>query len=337
MEKSSTKIYLSNQRHSAIGELCGAIDDTDIPEMVVETYSDALLTPSNHVFVKGRYVPTGIINPFDDKKLTTYKSLKLYIKSAFILEKVYHKGTYLFVTDALSYNYYHWICEALPRLLMMTDRYPNATVILPKYLKKYPLILDTLHILEWKSVWIDTDLTNIFATMVTVQTNPRYAIVDPQLQQRVKQLLFKNIAVDVNKAATRKIYISRSKSVYRKIKNEENIVSLVKSRGYEVLYAEDYTFAEQVNIFNETKYLIAMHGAGLTNTMFMQPDSNVLEIRIDKWMEQPLCFWRLANMFMIRWSYFLTPSQADGTNFTDVYIDEQTFAAELKAFDDCVL
>ena len=36
---------------------------------------------------------------------------------------------------------------------------------------------------------------------------------------------------------------------------------------------------EQLDIFSNCKTLIAIHGAGLTNMIFMQPNSNILEIR----------------------------------------------------------
>lgn len=49
--------------------------------------------------------------------------------------------------------------------------------------------------------------------------------------------------------------------------------------GFETVYAEDLSFDEQRNLFFETKILVTPHGAGLTNVLFMQPGTKVLELK----------------------------------------------------------
>ncbi len=45
-----------------------------------------------------------------------------------------------------------------------------------------------------------------------------------------------------------------------------------------VVFHGAMTFKEQVDVMASTSVLIALHGAGLTNLMFMQPGTVVIEI-----------------------------------------------------------
>ena len=46
--------------------------------------------------------------------------------------------------------------------------------------------------------------------------------------------------------------------------------------GFETVYTEELSFAEQVRLFSETRCLVSIHGAGLTNLMFMPPGGHML-------------------------------------------------------------
>ena len=71
-----------------------------------------------------------------------------------------------------------------------------------------------------------------------------------------------------NKQATRRVYISRRDASLRKLVNEEELISALQQRGFEIVTPSELSFAGQVALFNEAGVIIGPHGAGLTNIVF---------------------------------------------------------------------
>ena len=70
-----------------------------------------------------------------------------------------------------------------------------------------------------------------------------------------------------------------NKKLFNRIDNEEKLEEYFASCGFEIVYPEDFkTFEEQINFFNEVKTVVSLSGAGLTNAIFMQQGSNVVEL-----------------------------------------------------------
>src|SRR5690625_7442986 len=60
--------------------------------------------------------------------------------------------------------------------------------------------------------------------------------------------------------------------------NEDLIWPLFERDGFERVFTERMSFAEQVRLMQETSVLAAPHGAGLTNMMFCREGTHVIEI-----------------------------------------------------------
>jgi len=75
-----------------------------------------------------------------------------------------------------------------------------------------------------------------------------------------------------------KIYISREKAEVRKVENEEELVTLLKSNGYRKVFMEDYSFLEQLSIIRNAKNIIALHGQGIANILFAKDNAKLYEL-----------------------------------------------------------
>ena len=64
----------------------------------------------------------------------------------------------------------------------------------------------------------------------------------------------------------------------RNIVNENEIIKALKKKGYARVFLEDYSVQEQASMFFQAKAIIGVHGSGLTNLVFCQPKTKVLEI-----------------------------------------------------------
>jgi len=78
----------------------------------------------------------------------------------------------------------------------------------------------------------------------------------------------------------RKVFLSRDKKLYtRGLANEDDVISMLKKYDFEVVYAEHLTVDEQIKVFQETKYLVALTGMGLIQQFFMNyEEAHVIEI-----------------------------------------------------------
>ena len=75
-----------------------------------------------------------------------------------------------------------------------------------------------------------------------------------------------------------RIYITRQRAHYRQVINEPQVIDSLKSQGFTPVALETYSILEQVQLFASAKAIIAPHGAGLTNLMFCQPTTTVIEL-----------------------------------------------------------
>ncbi len=83
---------------------------------------------------------------------------------------------------------------------------------------------------------------------------------------------------DTTLISPERIYISRGKTITRRVVNEEEVIHCLKEFNVVPIYLEDWTVAEQIQIFASAEVIVGPHGAGLANLAFCQPGTRVIEI-----------------------------------------------------------
>jgi capsular polysaccharide biosynthesis protein len=82
-----------------------------------------------------------------------------------------------------------------------------------------------------------------------------------------------------SRAGTReRIYISRANARRRRILNEAEVGSLLDSRGFRTVFAEQMKIAELAPLVRRAALVVAPHGAGITNVAFARSGIGVLEL-----------------------------------------------------------
>mgnify|MGYP000262368370 CR=1 FL=1 len=130
-------------------------------------------------------------------------------------------------------------------------------------------------------------------------------MVDSELIQKLRlQLLNYSESINMNHVPRcEKIYISRSKQKIRKIENEFLLFDFLDKNGYSIVYFEDYSFWEQVQLMKNATDLIAPHGANLVNMLVMQENAKIIEINQKDTSSATLCYWTLANALKFEYNY----------------------------------
>lgn len=96
---------------------------------------------------------------------------------------------------------------------------------------------------------------------------------------------------DENNIDSDKIYVSRQESPKRHITNYEEFKRMVTKKGFVEIRPEEYTYEQQISIFDNANILIGPHGSGLMNMLF-STDANIIEI-VNK------DHWRTSNFFIL--------------------------------------
>lgn len=95
--------------------------------------------------------------------------------------------------------------------------------------------------------------------------------------QWFRERVFKFFGVDGIRP-WRRIFVTRRSARVRKIKNEKQIRAALSSKGFETVELEKLSLSEQVKTFAEARCVVAQHGAGLTNILYMHSGSRVIEL-----------------------------------------------------------
>ena len=206
-------------------------------------------------------------------------------------------------------NYYHWMTETLPRISVWA-KHPWATQI-PLLLPENPpsFCIESIQALN-------PDLPLLFFNGANelLKVNKFYFITEPWLdipsgnlmRQTVKELCL-NLSVQVH-LGKKIIFALRKQGQSRSIENIAEIKSALLDLEIEYLDFESKSFLEQMAIMREAKGLVGVHGANLTNLMFLPANSWVIEISYQMLQNPPwnrFCYRHLAQACNAKHSFFL--------------------------------
>jgi capsular polysaccharide biosynthesis protein len=101
----------------------------------------------------------------------------------------------------------------------------------------------------------------------------------------------------------RRLYISRGQAAYRRVVNEDNVVSFLTQRGFEVAKMETMSVSEQANVMASCEVVVAPHGGGMSNLVFCSPRTKIVEIYSPELVAT--YFWKLSNQLNLDYYYLL--------------------------------
>ena len=179
------------------------------------------------------------------------------------------KDLYILGSNAGN-NYYSNLIQFLPRIFF--NKKSNIKLAIHrnssnKYRKFIASILKSLNI-EFNFVFLDDDF---------------YYFIDSEFPQFLSiidsiKILKKFLNPETNLEKSKKIYVTREDSNYRKIVNEGDVVTLLRKNGYKVINPQLYEIEEQIEIFSNAEKIIAPYGSNLANIIFCKPGTEIFEI-----------------------------------------------------------
>lgn len=132
---------------------------------------------------------------------------------------------------------------------------------------------------------------------------PNGDLFNHEITNKLRTVLVAN-TTDKDFCFGNKIYISREGQALRFVENETETVALLEKYGFKKIIAEKFSYDDQINIMKRAKYLVAPHGAGITNIFFMSQNSHLLELASKPDDFKPITdYFYLASFLKINYYY----------------------------------
>ena len=206
--------------------------------------------------------------------------------------KTYNDPVFYFIYN--TDNYYHFIYDTLPYLISykkLKSVTKNLKLLMhyshgDKFYKFVTEFLEILKIDESDVVILNKDtmyshvyISSTYTYGSDPKQQPRTEIYDlyKEIVENVKEL-------NIKKQFPKKFYISRRSWIHndfsnigtnyttrRKCENENELVDLLKSQGYEEIFTEKLSTVDKILLFNNAESIVSAIGGGIVNVLFSKP------------------------------------------------------------------
>lgn len=192
------------------------------------------------------------------------------------------EGTVAVLSGLSGHIYFHWMVDILPRLDILVNQGYNIPEI------------DWFLINSYRQPFQKETLVKLGIPLEKIIESDRYPhiqakkLIIPSFSDALGWLSSQGLAFHRHHFLPKvksqisswpsRIYISRSQASYRQVLNEQEIINYLKKYDFLSINLESLTIEEQISLFANAQIIIAPHGSGLTNLMFCQPGTTVIEL-----------------------------------------------------------
>ena len=184
------------------------------------------------------------------------------------------RGTALLLGASASDNYYHWMLDSLPRwkMLQQANHQQFDYVLLQGRPSRFQdETLDWLGVPAAKRLRCSKNFVHQFERLVVATMPAPQWVIERWTCQWLRSLFPGQVA------GSKRIYLSRHSS-RRRLVNELELEAQLGRLGFTSVKAECLPVAQQAKLFSEAEFVVAPHGAGLTNMVFAPPGTRLLEL-----------------------------------------------------------
>jgi capsular polysaccharide biosynthesis protein len=236
---------------------------------------------------------------------------------------------YLAVFNQWSANYFHWLCDVLPRLYLARDAARGATLVLPST-HDARFVEESLAPFGVAGVERFDPHETAWFRRVTV---PGHVAVSgnyhPETMRGLAAFLRAGFGVEAGGDAL--VYATRRTAGYRHLDNEEEVTELLRGLGFEVVANEELSFREQVRLYSRARLVVGPMGANLANVLFLPPGATLLQLSRADDAENHL-YWALAAAVGARFRYqHCAYTDTRSGNFWNLRVDVERLRRNVEA------
>jgi capsular polysaccharide biosynthesis protein len=222
--------------------------------------------------------------------------------------------------NSQSSGYFHWIVEHLSRMEGLVE-YERRTgtrpsIIVPPDITAFQeeslrlLGYDEDDWLPWNTFRATVD------TLVIPSVRREYddGLASPASIEWLRgEMLSSAIPSDSTKTDGTLLYVSREDAGRRRVRNEEEILEMLNSYGFERVLPGELSEEQAVQTFNQAEIIAGPHGAGLTNMIYSE-DCAIIELLPND--TYSWAYYELAQQLDFEYCYLLGNDSEPGTDFS---------------------
>lgn len=242
------------------------------------------------------------------------------------------KGTFG-LAHSLYNSTYHWLFETLPRLELLRrsggwERFDGILLHKPKF-EAHLATLDLLGLPREKIVWCTAGSHYLVDRLVAAPMPVEHSFHPPWVHPFLRAL--PGVALDGS--PRRRLLIHRGEAGVdrRRVVNQEAMARELRERfGFEEVQIGAYPFVEQARLFASAEWIVAPHGAGLSNLVFAPPGAGVIEIFTPDY--TPTMFRNLAWEAGLRYQPLMAAETGEAHRLgKDLHVDVDALIALVSA------
>ncbi|WMN12184.1 glycosyltransferase family 61 protein [Marivirga salinae] len=238
---------------------------------------------------KVRYIPeTGIVLKNNKVVLSTILDSLGYLRKSSVFKHLapflfgikYKEtpGVFFHLSGNMTYNFFHFLIDSLPRVIdffELKKTYPDIKLLVNN---KKPFTVPYLLLCGVKEVDIFFAKQNLLVSKLFIVNNKfgrskinnlwAYHVYSKLYLGKMKELLFENLEINSQNFPRRRVYISQFDAGTRIVKNEQEVISMLKNHGFETIVLGKFTVANQIKIIATSEFIVGAHGAGFTNLIY---------------------------------------------------------------------
>lgn len=222
-----------------------------------------------------------------------------------------YNGRLAVLTFCASQYYYHWMFDVLPRLYLLYSKKIKVDRIILNYNRcnysnrAYPFQRETLSLLglpEEKIVECH-HLFHLQAQQLVAPSPTGYTGHMPKWTCDFLRNMFLPKEQHRKLKGYERLYISRENAGVRRVLNEEKVVNILTNYGFKKIAPEKMPITEQISIFSSAKIIVSAHGGGLTNLVFCNPGTKVIEFFSPNYVN--VLYWILSSHLHLDYYYLI--------------------------------
>lgn len=199
------------------------------------------------------------------------------------------RGTWICLTGR---SYTHWLFEDVTRFFRILARFPSVGILISPRAPRYSFdLLEALDI-EPEKVCVSEIASPEYYIYESIQ-NLNIMPANTEIRDLVSKIKKLSPIRESKSSLSSKVYVSRRKSS-RSLLCEADIEKLFENLGFEIIYAEELNFWQQIDIFSKVDVIVGPHGSGLTNMIWKNKNIKIIEI-VDESREDSLYLQILAK------------------------------------------
>jgi len=165
-----------------------------------------------------------------------------------------------------------------------------------------------------EAIWVDSDL---------VQYIPAVYLKD--FQQRIAAMY-----APLRTPRNRRLLVAR-KGPTRKIHNLAQVEVFLSRYGFETVYLEGMSTRDQILLFQSAEFIIGPHGAGLSNLLFCEAGTKVIELSPESDI-RPF-FWMISDKLDLVYGLQFCPTVAEREFQSSIIVDVHKLEALMRMVD----